>query len=295
MEARDLQRSRQEESDAIEAVRLALGQPDQKLGSNINLKECLRSQSMAFPSTNHHAKSSAKYSQMSLTFLEKQESYRHWASNSHGCLLVLGGRTKPEGQLQRSGYSWLSPAATDTCVRLQRKNERIGFFSCHPQSWLVDEEVPTMPDLVAGLLFQILKYEPAILKDGSQRQRANLDVKTWSGKKDKEILDNVKRSVVDWFRKVSKSQWVYLIVDRAERCRGRLKLLLRFFRDLVMDPECKIKALLVYDAVESDMLELDWEHFLEDSQGFVYHKIEWNQEKMGTEKSPLREPAALEP
>lgn len=291
METRDLQKQQQDQLDALESVRASLDRPDEKLNSN--LEECLRNQENAFPNSNHHSKSSAKYLQMSLTLLEMQDSYRAWIRSSDGCLLALGGRTKPEGQLHKSGYSWLSPAAIDVALSLQKKGEAVGFFSCHPKSWLSDEEMPMIQDLVAGLLFQILRSETSILTDDFQRQRADLDIGTWVKRRDKETLDAIRRSVVGLFRKASKNRWVYLVIDRAERCKVGLKLLLEWLRELVTDSECKIKVLAVHDAVKSDMSEQDWEHFSEDSKGYFYSKIGWNQEKMTIERFPLREPPVI--
>ena len=292
METRDLQKHKREELGNLETVRVSLGLPDEEVNSN--LKECLRSQNIVFPSTKHLGKPSARYMQMSMSLLEKQDSYQAWLQSSHGCLLVLGGTTKPEGQMQQSGYSWLSPAATDTAATFQKSAERIvAFFSCHPKSWLSVGEESSSRALVAGLIFQVLSSEPAVLKDDFQRQLASLDVETWSGKREKDILNVIMRSVVGLFRKVSKRRWIYLIVDRAERCRSGLRLLLNWFRELAMDPECRVKVLIVFDTIKSDMAEQDWEDLLEDSQGYVYTRTGWNQDKLGFEKSPLREPVSL--
>jgi hypothetical protein len=206
---------------------------------------------------------------------------------------VLGGRTKPEGQMQQSGYSWLSPAATNTAVNLQKSEKRIvAFFSCYPKSWLSVEEEPPVCELVAGLLFQVLSSEPAILKDDFQRQLLSLNIETWVGKRDKETLDIIMRSVVGLFRKASERRWIYLIVDRAERCKSGLKLLLSWFRELVMDSGCRIKVLIVFDTTKSDMSEQDWQDLLEDSESHVYCRTGWNQDKLGFENFALREPVS---
>ena len=290
METGELERQKREELDALESARVSLGRPDEK--KHTNLTDHLRSLDMVFPTTNHHNRSSTKYLQMSLTLLEKQDNYRAWFESNHSFLLLLGGNTKPEGQMQQSGYSWLSPAATDTALKLQESGDvTVAFFS-YPKSWVHADDEPTMCELVAGLLFQVLSSDTAILKDNFQRQLSSLKIDAWVGKNDKETLNLIMESVASLFRKAGARRWVYLIVDRAERCKSGLEHLLGWFHRLVTDSECKIKVLIVFDSIRSGMSEQDWQEF--DQKGHVYSKIGWNQEKMGFEKFPLREPSFTE-
>jgi hypothetical protein len=282
MKKRDEQRHKQECLNKLEAVRVSLGRPDEKLNSNP--EECLRSHNVVFPSKDQSSKLAAKYLQMSLTLLKTEDSYRDWAESKTGCLLILGGKTKMEGQLLRSGHSWLSPAATLT-AEMFRKDEDlvVAFFSFHPESWWQhDEEPPSLGDLFAGLLFQVLCSDATMLEDDFQRQLAALSIDKWVKTRGESLWDVIMSRAIPIFRKASQRHWVYLVVDRAELCSTTdLASLLEMFRDLVKDPKCRIKVLVVFDTGYTRLSENEWQGFLDDprSRGHVYSKTAWNQEK----------------
>ena len=95
---------------------------------------------------------------MSLPLLEKQRSYQDWSESDKSRILMLGGKTRAEGLFDTSGFSGLSPAATNFAASLhgtENQDTMGAFFNYHPESFK-EEYAPCMSDVVASLIFQVI-------------------------------------------------------------------------------------------------------------------------------------------
>ncbi len=285
---RNQRADKQKASKALELVRVALGRPDENVNSS--LQECVKKYRLVFPTNDQSNKRAARYMQMSTKLLEHQKSFRSWTEARDRSLLILGGQTKPEGLIQPSGYSWLSPAATLTTQRLQGDADNIvGFFSCHPDPWLKEEEKVSLSDLVAGLLFQVLKAEHLVLMDNLQEQLGNLSIESWQREAGRKGVRCMMESVTQLLQEISVRRRIFFVVDRAECCTSGLRRLIEWFLELVVDGDCRLKVLVVYDTLGSDMTDSDWEGLLEDSEGEIFVKNGWDQDKPEFQEIPLRQ------
>lgn len=289
METRDLTRERQTGMGNLEKVRRSLRQEDENLEEK--LVEYRRNLDTVFPTTLDTRKPAAKYLQMSLQLLEEQPCYRKWWQNDKGCLLLISGITVPEGQKQACGYSWLSPAASDLTERIRRDEGLVAFFNCHPTFELQPDEEPLVTEVVASLLFQILKSQPQILREDYERRSGNLQIEAWSRPKVKDTLEVMLGSAIDILQGISDKCWTYFIIDRADRCKIRLLRLLEWLHKVVSHPGCRVKVFVVWDSNHSNMDPQDWESFEETANGRIYSKLRWYQDRRQPfDKSPLRTP-----
>ena len=290
MEARDLTRGRQSELDNLEKARRSLGQADKDLDEILIQQR--RNFDTVFPTSLDTRKSSAKYLQMSLPLLQEQSCYRNWWQSNKGSLLLISGITVREGLKEPCGYSWLSPAASDLAVLLRSNKELVAFANCHPTFEVQPDKKPTVTDVVACLLFQILKLQPQILSTERERRFGNLQREAWSRPKPKDTLTAMLNPVLDVLQSISDQRWTYLIIDRADRCsKIKLQWLLEWLHKIVSNEGCRVKVLVVWDSKHSDMDEQDWQEFEETAKGHVFSKLGWYQERRAyNDKSPLRTP-----
>ena len=268
-----------EVSVILENLRNLLDCPEERL--NTNLKACLEHQSFVFPSNEQSSKSCSKYMQMSLELLQNEDQYQKWFENSQGCLLILGGKSKRGGQLQTSGISWLSPAATLAAKTLQGDADmNVAFFSLHPEWWICDEE-SSLANVIAGLLFHVLQSESMIVHEYIPQNCKHLNIRDWVCKDGKATADTIPKIVTELFKKCGLRRQLCLVVDRAEMCTGGLMPLLSWFRELVIDTNCRFKVLIVFETAFTAVSEREWDDFLaEGPQGVVYEQREWYQEKL---------------
>lgn len=250
-----------------------------------------RNLDFVFPTRLDTGKPSAKYLQISLLLLGEQPCYLEWWKSETSCLLLISGTTVPEGQKHACGYSWLSPAACDLAEGFQRNQELVAFFNCHPTFEMQSHEAPKVTDVVAGLLFQILKSQPHILRHDFERRSQKMQIQAWSTLRDKDALAAMLDPAIDILQSIRNGNWTYLIIDRADRCTEKLMLLLQWLHKLVSAQGCRVKVLVIWDSKRSNIDDQDWENFEELAAGRVFSKLGWYQERrQHFDKSSLREP-----
>ena len=287
LEGRDVAREVRADQEQLDAIHEALGRPDEKVNSN--LTKVRHSLDESFPTASSTHKVASRYLQVSEDLLQSETEYRRWLDGDEGALLLLSGMTAREGQKILSGYSWLSPAAADMAERMRGQGDVIvAFYSCHPEWHVQPGNEPSMQEVVAGLIYQLVKQCPAIMKVNSQWRASALEIASWSRSKDKETMAAIFDATIDTLVTASAKKRVYLIVDRPDKCKAKLVLLLRWLRKVVHHPGCRVKVLVVWDTAKSSLAEEDWEDFMSERSERVYYKLGWDQVKPPFEKSALR-------
>ncbi|CRG91714.1 hypothetical protein PISL3812_08765 [Talaromyces islandicus] len=182
--------------------------------------------------------------------------YRQWATAELSCLLMLSGHND-EGSL--SPQCWLSPVALQTIDDCRKMN------SVHYAYYIAPNEGATVYQVLASLLLQLIQSEKGILRDESQRDAFKMEMHHYRqkvpseenyrhGYNDKtDALNDIARRVVRSFKE---SESVYIVVDRADRCRnfvdydqrGALK---DGLMDMIRAARCRLKILVISNGIGS--------------------------------------------
>ncbi len=211
---------------------------------------------------------------MSRALLTTSENYDRWRITGGSSLLVLSGRTLPEGRSSR-GYthSWLSPALT--YIAEDHQEDMMAYFCCHPGA-RAEEHAGKI--IFCTLLYQILKVKPDILRKKDQQFRNLVQSDLWqrpeSDKPAVQMMFSMLREVLHELKALG---MVYLILDRIDLCSWKLRYVMSELNSLVTDDRCAVKIVVVVDEVSAsldvgDVLELEEEG--QDSK-LVY--AAWNQ------------------
>lgn len=178
--------------------------------------------------------------------------YQQWATSLEPCFLILSGYNNES--IFSASQSWLSPVATALIGDL------VDTESCLILAYsILLHSGKLVFDVLPEILLQLLKQKSQALRDENQYSELQSELrnfhieldKSMSSVKNEEIkltaLHKAALRVISFF---DKSETVYIIVDRADRCqdqsRGdhRMKLL-RIFLKLVEAARCTLKVLVV--------------------------------------------------
>jgi hypothetical protein len=193
--------------------------------------------------------------------LHSLPAYTSWSTTNPATssLLVLGGKTAP-GARTSPGYthSWLSPAALHVVESIRSNGGRAAFYCCHPGT-RADESSHTGRDVVVSLAYQVLEWEPKVLRRKMAQLRAVMRSEGWRGGEGEDIRwdgnrrEIEKAAVKAWFlllrevlAEVSGDGTVYLVVDRVDLVEGcAVRYFMEGLVDLVQDEKCLVKILVV--------------------------------------------------
>lgn len=175
------------------------------------------------------------------------EKYRSWAHSERSCLLILSGYNNISLEVDQC---WLSPiaAAAVNDFDQQHIDSMYAYFALPRKGKL-------LYDVVAVILLQLLRRKSGSLRD----ERRYAELRTELGKFQQTgldgddkilVMERVALRVIDLFEE---SETLYIVVDRADRCRDpkaavdHRKVLLRIFVKMVERARCKLRVLIVID------------------------------------------------
>ena len=175
------------------------------------------------------------------------EDYQSWANSERSCLLILSGYNNIS--ILEVNQCWLSPIAAAAVKDFdQQKIDPIYAYFALPQRGKL------LYDVVAVILLQLLRRKSGTLRN--ERRHAELRTElgrfqqTGADEDDKVLaMERVALRVIDFFEE---SESLYIVVDRADRCRDpkavdHRKALLRIFVKMVEAARCKLRVLTVID------------------------------------------------
>ena len=182
-----------------------------------------------------------------LDSFKASEDYQSWANSERSCLLILSGYNNIS--ILEVRQCWLSPiaaAAVKDCDQ-QDTNPIYAYFALPQKGKL-------LYDVVAIILLQLLRRK----SDSLRNERRHAELRTELGRfqqtgadEDDKILamERVALRVIDFFEE---SESLYIVVDRADRCRDpkavdHRKALLRIFIKMIEAARCKLRVLTVID------------------------------------------------
>ena len=177
-----------------------------------------------------------------------REDYQSWSNSERSCLLVLSGYNNDSIEL--AYQCWASPVATRLVEDFDRQKLR-PFYAYYAMA----QNGKLLHDILSVILLQLLRQKSGALRDEQRYSelRTKLDNLQQIPNDDKEraiAMESIAVRVVDFF---DESETVYIVVDRADRCRDvqkdidHRKLLLKILVKMVEEARCKLRVLVVMD------------------------------------------------
>ncbi|MCJ1244750.1 hypothetical protein MMC30_001950 [Trapelia coarctata] len=189
-----------------------------------------------------------------LDSFQGSKDYRSWIQSEHSCLLILSGCNNES--ISHIDHCWLSPIALAGVKDLRQQGSSPIYAN-----YVFPREGKLLYNVLPILLLQLLRQKRHALRD--EKQYAELCTELRKLQQDKDLTDKdgvPEYDRIDALEKVAlrvisffdKSETVYIIVDRADRCRdvGKVdhrKALLKAFVKMVEAARSKLKILTVID------------------------------------------------
>ena len=175
------------------------------------------------------------------------EDYQLWRESDRSCLLILSGYNNIS--IDRVYQCWLSPIAAATVKDFGQQEIRPLYAYCAlPQSGKL------LYDVVSVILLQLLRQKSGALRDEQRHAELRSELgkfhQTGMDEGDRVLaMERVALRVLDFF---DESETLYIVVDRADRCRDtktvdHRKMLLKVFVKMVEAARCKLRVLTVMD------------------------------------------------
>ena len=282
MRIENTENQKRENEEKLEAFRIFLGVPE--ACDNTDIEKCKQGLCEAFLAPNSNQRRLAKWSRMTQELLEAQETYQRWLKCDHSNFLVLGGKTAPEGQSQvcMSTYSWLSPAMIFMFEKLRVENKQVLYYCCHPQ--LRAKTIP-LRDVVLNLLYQAAALKPEMLQHRRQHFEVSIGKEVWCQANRKEMLKKSFR-VLNEMLELTGPETVYIIIDRADQCEGKLYHLLESLLALTRNVTCTLKIAVLMDSAFWNVDLDDFKDLQERARNFMESRLDWDQMKESTSPMP---------
>ena len=172
--------------------------------------------------------------------------YQSWTKSEQSHLLVLSGYNNSNVGMHQC---WLSPIAAAAVKDLdQQKVRPLYAYYALPRSGKL------LFDVVAVLLLQLLRQKSDALRNEERHAELRGELGKFGEKEMDEndkasALEKVALRVMELF---DRSETLYIVVDRADRCRDwkqkdHRRMLLRVFIRMVESAQCRLKVLAVVD------------------------------------------------
>jgi hypothetical protein len=276
LEISEMERGNQSrmDQDNLQGMRLSLGCPDR--GLHGDLEKCSDNIRRVFFHKAGSPKARANYTRMTLEKLKDEDCYQRWDTNAITKLLLVGGTTIPEsrsGPNGSSSYSWLSPAAVDMASTLRKGNNRVAFFTCHPDT--VTQSKTSLAEVIADTLFQIARCDPPMLRGEFFRHSSTNLLEVWKSQDDVEEMVQFAQRM---FIIASAQHRLYLIIDRLDYCDSKPVNILKCLTSIIAPPSCNVKIFATWNTVDAS-IEKDCEYFIEVSKNAATGKMKFNQAK----------------
>ena len=175
------------------------------------------------------------------------KDYQLWNNSERSCLLVISGYN--DDSIALACQCWASPIAARMVEDFDRQ-ELCPFYAYYAMA----QNGKLLHDILSVILLQLLRQKSSALRDEQRYSElrtklGNLRQVEMNDKGRVEAMEKVAVRVVDFF---DESETVYIIVDRADRCRDlqkadHRKALLKVFVKMVEEARCRLKILVVMD------------------------------------------------
>ena len=175
------------------------------------------------------------------------KDYQLWNNSERSCLLVISGYN--DDSITLACQCWASPIAARMVEDFDRQ-ELCPFYAYYAMA----QNGKLLHDILSVILIQLLRQKSSALRDEQRYSElrtklGNLRQVEMNDKGRVEAMEKVAVRVVDFF---DESETVYIIVDRADRCRDlqkadHRKALLKVFVKMVEEARCRLKILVVMD------------------------------------------------
>lgn len=175
------------------------------------------------------------------------EDFQRWEKSERSCLLILSGSN--DISILGAYSCWLSPIATAAVKDFSQRNPcPLYAYYALPQNGKLLHEV------VSVILLQLLRQKSDSLRDEQRHAELRTELGRFHQRGINEgdrvlAMERVALRVIDFF---DESETLYIVVDRADRCRDsktvdHRKNLLRIFIKMVEAARCKLRILTVTD------------------------------------------------
>lgn len=175
------------------------------------------------------------------------EDYQKWRKSERSCLLILSGSNNIS--ILGAYQCWLSPVAAAAVKDFsQAKPRPLYAYYALPQNGKL------LHDVVSVILLQLLRQKSGALRDEQRHAELRTELKRFHQRGMDEgdrvlAMERVALRLIDFF---DESETLYIVVDRADRCRDpktvdHRKNLLRIFIKMVEAARCKLRILTVTD------------------------------------------------
>ena len=175
------------------------------------------------------------------------KEYQSWIKSERSCLLVISGYN--DDSIALTYQCWASPIAARTVEDFDRQEFR-PFYAYYAMV----QNGKLLHDILSVILLQLLRQKSSALRDEQRyselRTRlSNLRQVDMNDKGRVEAMEKVAVRVVAFF---DESETVYIVVDRADRCRDlekadHRKMLLKVLVKMVEEARCRLKVLVLMD------------------------------------------------
>ena len=173
------------------------------------------------------------------------DEYQSWRHSERSCLLILSGSN--DDSILLIHQCWLSPIAAAAVKDFdQQKPRPLYAYYALPQNGKLLHHV------VSVILLQLLRQKSGALRDENRHAelRSELGKLNQRGMNEGDrvlVMERVALRVIDFF---DESETLYIVVDRADRCRDfktvdHRKVLLKIFIRMVEAARCKLRVLTV--------------------------------------------------
>lgn len=192
-----------------------------------------------------------------LDLFKGRESYRLWIMSEQPCLLILSGYNNKS--IYRSDQCWLSPVAIATIEDLIQQGTRSTYAY-----YVFPQRGASLYDVLPMILLQLLRKKSHALRDEKQHSelKAELselrryeDLSRENEKCEDDRVAAVHKVALRVINLFDESETVYIIMDRADRCRDwrefdHRKVLLEGLVKMVEAARCKLRVLVVVNGYD---------------------------------------------
>ena len=173
------------------------------------------------------------------------EDHQSWRYSKRSCLLILSGSN--DVSILGVHHCWLSPIAAAVVEDFdQQKPRPLYAYYALPQNGKL------LHDVVSVILLQLLRQKSGALRDEKRHAELSSELGKLNQRGMNEgdrvlAMERVALRVIDFF---DESETLYIVVDRADRCRDfrtvdHRKVLIKVFIKMVEAARCKLRVLTV--------------------------------------------------
>lgn len=217
---------------------------------------------------------------LDMSRLQQEDLFRKWRHDSKSRFLLLTGQNHCEAK-KNTSMCWLSPGALALIEHLQGEYPTACVMRYVCQIKNLNEAKVPFKDVICGLIFQVLAWNPDILHERYQEYVNKIEASEW---KDEDI-DVVMKARIGVLAEVlnffQTSQPFFIILDRIDNCDTDVENCLHFLIDLlelVNGKYCTLKLFVICDSGYGRLEEHHIKKLRKRGQEFLLTRLEWNQD-----------------